>query len=245
MAEKDYSLPFMSAEVAEDKKTVDILTGSPLNTKNPTTLNEYEEDYHIYQYPNIIQDRLTDRDYKNTNSDIAAIEQGLEQVEDYPILNDIEFQADLEKIISGNVLTQVGLRALMEKTGGNLSKVLQNYTSNKELELDEVMGEVGSTGSPPDKTKEAPYDYNTRYVDDESNPLYLLNPKIRINLSDLADQDSALQTQWRKTKKDPTQDNLNSLKKLLNVSIYGNKNTPLSQANTISHELMHFAIIEL
>ena len=245
MAEKDYSLPFMSAEVAKDKKNVDILTGSPLNTRNPTTLNEVKEDYYIYQYPNTIQDRLTDRDYKNTNSDIAAIEQGLEQVEDYPILNDIEFQADLEKIISGNVLTQVGLRALMEKTGGNLSKVLQNYTSNKELELDEVMGEVGSTGSPPDKTKEAPYDYNTRYVDDESNPLYLLNPKIRINLSDLADQDSALQTQWRKTKKDPTPDNLNSLRGLLKVSSYGNKNTPLSQANAISHELMHFAIIEL
>lgn len=239
MAEKDYSLPFMSAEVAEDKKTVDILTGSPHNTQNPTTLNEYEEDYHIYYYPNTIQDKFTDRDYKNTNSDIAAMEQGLEQVEDYPILNDIEFQADLEKIISGNVLTQVGLRALMEKTGGNLSKVLQNYVNSS------TMGEVESTGSPPDKTKEAPYDYNARYVDDKSNPLSLLNPKIRINFSDLADQDSALQTQWRKTKKDPTQDNLNSLKKLLNVSIYGNKNTPLSQANTISHELMHFAIIEL
>ena len=237
MAEKDYSLPFMSAEVAKDKKNVDILTGSPLNTKNPTTLNEVEEDYYIYQYPNTLQDRFTDRDYDN---------------ETYPILNDIEFQADLEKIISNNVLTKVGLRALMEKTGGNLSKVLQNYTSSKRPQhlpdedlKNETMGEVGSTGSPPDKTKEAPYDYNARYVDDESNPLYLLNPKIRINLSDLADQDSALQTQWRKTKKDPTPDNLNSLRGLLNVSSYGNKNTPISQANVISHELMHFAIIEL
>ena len=49
---------------AEDKKTVDILTGSPLNTQNPTTLNEYEEDYHIYQYPNTLQDKFTDRDIK-------------------------------------------------------------------------------------------------------------------------------------------------------------------------------------
>ena len=244
MAEKDYSLPFMSAKVAEDKKTVDILTGSPLNTQNPTTLNEYEEDYHIYQYPNTLQDKFTDRDYKNTNSDIAAMEQGLEQVEDYPILNDIEFQADLEKIIRNNVLTQVGLRALMEKTGGNLSKVLQNYTGNTKI-IGETMGSLGSTGSRPDKTKEAPYDYSARYVDDESNPLYLLNPTIRINFSDLADQDSALQTQWRKTKKDPTLDNLNSLRGLLELSAYGNKNTPISQANAISHELMHFAIIEL
>ncbi len=137
MAEKDYSLPFMSAEVAEDNKNVDILTGSPLNTQNPTTLNEYEEDYYIYQYPNTIQDRLTDRDYKN---------------KDYPILNDIEFQADLEKIISGNVLTQVGLRALMEKTGGSLSKVLQNYTGNTKI-IGEIMGEVGSTGSLQTKLK--------------------------------------------------------------------------------------------
>ena len=44
---------------------------------------------------------------------------------------------------------------------------------------EETMGEVKKYRfSLQTKLKEAPYDYNARYVDNESNPLYLLNPKM-------------------------------------------------------------------
>ena len=43
--------------------------------------------------------------------------------------NDIELQVELEKLIKGNPLAQVGLRNMMRGTGGDLSKVIKNIQS--------------------------------------------------------------------------------------------------------------------
>ena len=236
-------------------------------------------------YPSM-SDKFSNRDYTNTFADQAAEESGLDTVDDYPIFNDIEFQVDAEKTIKNNFLSQVGLRAAMKKTGGDLSKLLQNYLAtdtkedlNKLLqprhmkpqyegdnrtpdqrwqdEQDNRMGTLSATDT-PSKTKEGPYDYNTTFVNDPSNPDFVLNPKIRIKLSELADSDSAIQTQWREVQNDPNATaidqygmsrldaNRNQMTNLEYMkSLIPENQTPMSQANVINHELNHFAIIEL
>jgi len=236
-------------------------------------------------YPSM-SDKFSNRDYTNTFADQAAEESGLDTVDDYPIFNDIEFQVDAEKTIKNNFLSQVGLRAAMKKTGGDLSKLLQNYLAtdtkedlNKPLqprhmkpqyegdnrtpdqrwqdEQDNRMGTLSATDT-PSKTKEGPYDYNTTFVNDPSNPDFVLNPKIRIKLSELADSDSAIQTQWREVQNDPNATaidqygmsrldaNRNQMTNLEYMkSLIPENQTPMSQANVINHELNHFAIIEL
>ena len=236
-------------------------------------------------YPSM-SDKFSNRDYTNTFADQAAEESGLDTVDDYPIFNDIEFQVDAEKTIKNNFLSQVGLRAAMKKTGGDLSKLLQNYLAtdtkedlNKLLqprhmkpqyegdnrtpdqrwqdEQDNRMGTLSATDT-PSKTKEGPYDYNTTFVNDPSNPDFVLNPKIRIKLSELADSDSAIQTQWREVQDDPNATaidqygmsrldaNRNQMTNLEYMkSLIPENQTPMSQANVINHELNHFAIIEL
>jgi len=233
-----------------------------------------------------MSDKYSNRDYTNTFADQAAKKLGLDGVDDYPILNDIEFQVDAEKTMKNNFLAQVGLRAAMKKTGGDLSKLLQNFLAtdtkeelNKTLqprhkkpayegdsrtpdqrwqdEQDTKMGTLTATGT-SSGTKEGTYDYNTRFVSDPSNPDFLLNPKIRIKLSELADSDSAIQTQWREVQDDPNataidQDGMSRLdadgNPMTNLgymkSLIPPMYTPLSQANVINHELSHFAIIEL
>ena len=221
----------------------------------------------IFRYKDM-SDKFSNRDYENTFADQAAKRQGLSSVDDYPILNDIEFQADVEKTIKNNYLAQVGLRSLMSKTGGNLSKLLQNYTAtdtpndlNAPVEFlkDDVKGFVLQTGSASESV-EGPYDFSTRFVDNSTSDDFLLNPKIRIKFSELADKDSAVQMQWKKTKEnsnsiaidkdgnnrlDTNGNPITNLTYMKSLIPRGKHNTVMSQANTIAHELMHFAVLEL
>jgi len=199
-----------------------------------------------FNYGTGLKDKYSNRDYTNTFADQAAKKLGLDGVDDYPILNDIELQADIEKTIKNNPVAQVGLRYLMQQTGGDMSKVLQNYLSTdsqKDLNLDAkpkkgTLGYVLTTTGSPNSSIVGPKDFNTMYEDDPENILSGINPNIRLKLSELAEQDSTMRLLLKEYANNKT---IKNRDKLVN-KIKTFEGTPISQSAAINHELIHYGI---